>query len=358
MAQTDTATLTEVIMKYYARKLLKMLRPMLVLHEDAVKKPLPPQSGTTVMWTRFKQFAGPELLSEGTSPTAAALSAENVSTKIFQLGKHTLLTDLIETTAIDPIVEDAIENISLAARKGVDSAYGRLILWRKTSMSATLGLGGAGVGFGLSGSLECLSAAQLQIPLIRNGSGACSVLAVSGIHSSSTLTVTLLRQARKHLEARDAPKFPDGTYHGVSQPDALNVLTGTSGWIDFNKYTNVKPITGELGKIQNIRFKGSTNMPTIESAGARVSAHGGGTVHITYIYGPGAYGVTQIQNLKGRENGAELIIKHSNANTMSQPLNQIKSSIGWKFTGAVKVLNNSCIIGILTGKGDDSLVAA
>lgn len=357
MAFTSTTSLTEVIPEYYEKKLLEMLEPTLILYEDGVKKPLPSHSGKTVLWTRFKQFCVPELLTEGTGPTAAALSAENVSTSIFQIGKHTQLTDLIIATAIDPIVMDAIDVMSLAARKGCDTAYGRLILWRRTSMSSTLGLGGAGAGYGLSG-IGQLSAAQFQIPLIRNGTGNCNILAMSGIHSSSTLTVTLLRQARKHLEGYDAPKFPDGTYHGATHPDALNVLTGTSGWIDFNKYTNTKPLTGEMGKIQNIRFKASTNMPTIESAGAKVSAHGGGTVHITFIYGPGAYGVTQIGRLKGRHAGAELIIKHTNANTMSVPLDQIKSSIGWKFTGACKVLNNSCIIGILTGKGDDTLVAA
>ena len=355
MANSTTTNLSELIMEWYDKKLLEMLKPMLVFYEDAVKKPLPKRSGKTVTWSRFQQFSGPELLSEGTSPTAAALSAENVSTSIFQIGKHTLLTDLIEATSIDPIVKDAIEVMALAARKGVDSAIGRLLLWRRTAMSATLGIG-AGAGYCLSGMGQ-LSSTQYEIPLLRNGSGNCNILAMSGIHASATLTVSLLRQVRKHLEARDAPKFPDGTYHAITHPDALNVLQATSAWIDLNKYTNVKPLTGESGKCQNVRFKTSTNAPTVDSAGAKVSAHGGGTVHITYVYGPGAYGVTQISNLKGRHNGAEVIIKRSDSNTMSQPLNQIKTSIGWKYTGAAKVLNLSCIVGVLTGKGDDTLVA-
>lgn len=354
MALTSTTSLTEGIMEYYESLLLEMLKPTLVLYEDAVKKPLPKNSGVTVTFMRYQQFGLPELLTEGTAPTAAALSAENVSTKIYQLGKHTVLTDLIEAVTIDPVVENATMVLSLAARKAVDSAIGRMLLWRRTSLSSTLGLGGAGAGFGLSG-IGQLSAAQFQIPLMRPGTGNCNILAMSGIHSSSTLTVTLLRQARKYLEGKDCPTFADGTYHGVTHPDALNVLTASSAWIDLNKYTNVKPLTGEAGKIQNVRFKTSTNMPTIESAGAKVSAHGGGTVHITYVYGPLAYGVTEISSLRGGKSGAELIIKTTGKETLSDPLNQTPHTIGFKITHAVKVLNNSCIIGILTGKGDDTL---
>jgi N4-gp56 family major capsid protein len=342
-------------MEYHERRLLQMLKPMLVLYEDAVKKPLPRDSGVTIKFSRYQQFGVAELLTEGTAPTAAALSAENVSSKIYQLGKHTVLTDLIEATSIDNSVKEATMVLALAARKAVDSAIGRMILWRKTSLSATLGLGGAGVGFGLSG-IGQLSSTQFEIPLIRNGTGNCNILAMSGIHSSSTLTVTLLRQARKFLEGMDCPKFPDGSFHAVSHPDALNVLQSTSGWVDLNKYTNTKPLTGELGKVQNIRFKGSTNMPTIESAGAKVSAYGGGTVHITYIYGPLAYGVTEISSLRGGKSGAQLILKTSGKQTLADPLNQTPHTLGYKYTGACKVLNNSCIIGVLTGKGDDSLV--
>ena len=341
-------------MSYYESLLLEMLKPMLVLYEDAQKKPLPRNKGLTVTFMRYQQFGGPELLTEGTAPTAASLSAENVSTKIYQLGKHTVLTDLIENVTIDPVVENATMVLTLAARKAVDSAIGRMLLWRRTSLSATLGIG-AGAGFGLSG-IGQLSSTQFEIPLIRNGTGNCNILAMSGIHSSSTLTVTLLRQARKYLEGKDCPTFPDGTYHGVTHPDALNVLQASSAWIDLNKYTNIKPLTGESGKVQNVRFKTSTNMPTIESAGAKVSAHGGGTVHITYVYGPLAYGVTEISNLRGRLQGAELKIKTSGKQSITDPLDQNPHTIGYKVTHAVKVTNNSCIIGILTGKGDDSLV--
>src|SRR4030042_5084175 len=138
MAITSTISLTESIPQYYEKRLLQRITPRLVLYEDAVKKPLPRDMGTTILFTRYKNFSDPELLTEGTSPTAAALSAENVSTKLFQLGKHTALSDLIEATSIDPIVESAIEILSEAAAEAVDKSIGRMILWRRTSMSSTL----------------------------------------------------------------------------------------------------------------------------------------------------------------------------------------------------------------------------
>ena len=222
-------------------------------------------------------------------------------------------------------------------------------------MSSTLGIG-AGAGFCLS-AINKLSSTQFQMPLIRNGSGACTILDASGIHSSAVLTVSLLRQVTKHLEGRNAPTFEDGTYHAVAHPDALSVLRASSAWIDLNKYTNLKPLTGEVGTIQNIRFKKSTNAPKIDSAGAKVSANGGGTTHITIVYGKNAYAVAQLDNLKGRVQGAQIIVKRSGEQSISDPLNQTPHTIGWKFTGACKVLNVSCIIGVLTGKGDDTLAA-
>lgn len=146
MANTTTVTLTEVIPQYYEKRLEKKLKAQLVLYEDAAKRPLPRDMGTTIMFTRYKNFSDPELLSEGTAPTAAALSAENVSTKLYQLGKHTTLTDLIEATSIDPIVESAIDVLSEAGAKAVDKSIGRMLLWRRTSMSSTLGLGAGEIG--------------------------------------------------------------------------------------------------------------------------------------------------------------------------------------------------------------------
>jgi len=262
-----------------------------------------------------------------------------------------VLTDLVEATAIDRTVENATEVLGLAARKAVDSAIARMILFRRTSLSSTLGIG-AGAGHDLSGVVNKLSAAQFQIPLMRPTGGACTALDISGIAQSATLTVTFLRAARKYLEGKDAPTFPDGTYHAVTHPDALNELTGTSGWIAMNQYTNLKPLTGEVGTCQNIRCKTSTNMPVITaSTWIKASAHGGGTIHLTYVYGPWAYGVTEINSLRGGQSGAELIIKKSDKATLSDPLNQTPHTIGYKVTHAVKVLNNSCIVGLLTGKG-------
>ena len=357
MAVTSVATLSEAIQEYHDKIILERLVPNVVFYEDGVKKPLPKGNGVTIKWMRYLDFAGPELLTEGTAPTAAAMSAENVSTKIFQIGKHTVLTDLVEATAISDVVTDALDVLGEAGARAVDSAVSRCLLWIRTSLSARLGIG-AGAGYGLS-AIGCLSATQFQAPLLRNGSGNCSILALSGIHASATLTVSLLRQARKYLEGNNAPRFPDGTFHAITHPDALNVLGSTSGWIDFTKYTTAaNALTGEIGKCQNVRFKTSTNCPVATGAGARVSASGGGTVHFTFVYGPGAYGVTEISNMRGRRKGADVILKNSGKQAISDPLNQTPHTVGYKFTGAAKVLDDERCLWILTGKGDDTLVPA
>ena len=357
MAKTSTASLTEGIQEYHDKLILEQLVPNVVFYEDGDKKPLPKGTGSTIKWMRYLDFDGPELLTEGTAPTAAAVSAENVSTKIFQIGKHTTTTDLIEATHISDVVTDILGIIGEAGARAVDSAVSRCLLWTRTALSARLGIG-AGAGYGLS-AVGCLSSTQFEAPMIRNGSGGCDILSLSGIHSSATLTVSLLRQAKKHLTGNNAPRFPDGTYHAITHPDAISVLGATSGWIDFTKYTTgANALTGEIGKCQNVRFKLSTNAPVATGAGAKVSAHGGGTVHFTFVYGPHAYGITEISNMRGRRKGADVIIKHSGKQTTSDPLNQNPHTIGYKFTGAAKVLDTKRCLWILTGKGDDSLVAA
>lgn len=345
---TTTSNLSATIMTYYEKRTLERLVPKLVFYEDAQKKPLPSGSGKTVTFVRFKNLPKGGLLTEGSSPNGTALSAENVSCSISQLGAYVNTTDMIEATSISDVVKEATDIIGDAAALTVDQFIGRMLLWRRASISATLNKELSTIGK--------LSASQMACNILRNGTGNMALLALSGLDASSTLSIKLCRLAKKYLEGLDAPKFPDGTYHAVAHPDALSELGATSAWSDWHKYTTLQAmLTGEVGKCQGIRFKASTNAPKATKAGAATSAYGGGVVHMTYVYSPISYGVTHISNMKGKQKGAEIIIKRVGEQSMDDPLNQRPTKIGYKITMAAKVLNVSTCLWIFSAQGADTV---
>jgi len=324
--------------------MLDRIEQNLVWYDDVVKKSLPKMSGKTVTFSRFKNMGYGKLLSEGTTPSSSVLSAENVSASIIQEGDYVVTTDLVEATAIAPVVKNAIDVMKYAASKTVDRTIGRFMLWRRASTSATLAKELSTIGK--------LSASQMAAKILRNGSGAMSLLALSGIHASSVLTVDLCAQAKDWLEGKDCPTFPDGTYHGITDPAAVNALSRTSAWLDLTKYvTDKNVLTGEAGKCQNIRFKKSTHAPRATKSGATTSAYGGGKVYMTFVYGPNAYGITHIENLQGNTKGAEIILTRAGEQSTEDPLRQRPTKIGYKVTHAPKLLNTSACLWIFTGMG-------
>ena len=300
MATNTTLTLTANLWTYYNKRMLSRLENTLRLYQLGDKRPLPKGFGKIVYFLRYNNMSvnDAQTLAEGTPPTDTALSSVNVTAEIVQYGNYTKLSDLISTTAIDPVVNSAIDILSYNAALKMDTVL-------RTELDAT---GGTQYANGKT--------------------------ALSSVGTSDVLTAKELLKAATTLKANAVPTRSDGNYVAVAHPavcyDVMND-TAVGSWIDINKYVGKQEAyKGEIGKAYGVRVIESHNMSSTTD-GTLSSAK----VYNTLVLGNEDFAVIELsgQNLK-------TFIKSLGSAGTADPLDQV-STVGYKVTFAVKYLGGS-----------------
>ena len=142
------------------------------------------------------------------------------------------------------------------------------------------------------------------------------------------------------LNKRNAKPMKDGYWHGFMHPTSEYQLINSAGFKGWMKYTQADSVVRNynIGIIAGVKFFISSETQNFALSGDTL-ATGSGSLHGTVIVGRGAYGVTEIP-ASGQSNGFRMYIKKSGDQTTGDPVNQ-KMTVGWKTTMAVKVLNKS-----------------
>lgn len=316
MASTTTGDtgMSAVLMAYYEKMALDYLFPQMYLYQFADKKPLPKNMGKSITFHRFAAPTAKTVLTEGVAPSAAVVSSVTVSASIEQLGGVRGITDLVEMTAIESIVEAATRILADEAALSIDTYIRNSII------------DGSGV------FVELVSASPSTYG------------AVSAIYSAQRLTEGVVRKAALRLQRLNVRPFKDGFYVWVTHPTAAETLRSDTNWINYHQYTEqgIQAVyNGESGRLHQFRFvvagtTGSANDGAVyigSAAGAITSATSCSAVY-NMAFGQGYFGVTEI------DGGFKMFIKTANPYDKSDPLNQY-STVGWKWTGTSKVLNVS-----------------
>ena len=118
MATTDTsgATISTMVGYYYDKVFLDRLVANLCYDKYGVQKPLPQNSGNTVIWHQLlNPTKGSTISTEGTNPTAGAVSARKVSATVVQYGDVKSITDLVDQMAVCPVVQETVDALGYAA---------------------------------------------------------------------------------------------------------------------------------------------------------------------------------------------------------------------------------------------------
>jgi len=199
-------------------------------------------------------------LTEGTPPTAQALSISYDTVSASQLGWTVELTDLAMLEAPQNLVEIAAERIADQAANSMDVVVRDILA------------AGASVKYS-------------------NGAARSAV--------SANITGALVRQMVGNLRKRNVPPFSDRFYHVILTPGQgydLMSDTASAGFTDVVKYTNARPfLTGEIGEYGGARFTISSNAKVFSTAGASSV-----DVHSAIFLGPDAYAVGDLQSLEAR----------------------------------------------------------
>lgn len=311
-ATTDVG-LTAEMKTFYDTVLLKNALPNLVFQQFGLKQPLPQGNGKVVEWRKFGSLnKATTPLTEGVTPDGHKVSVSSITATVHQYGDYTVVTDVLELTAVDNFIAELTKIHSENAAATIDTITRNELLGTTNVMYAPKSNGTA-------------------------------VSARSSLDMTCILTPAVIAKAAAILKKKNTPTI-DGSYVMAVHPDVeLDLITNQNEWIDIQKYTdNVsKVFNGEIGSLYKFRFVRTSEAPIL----APTDRSGADATKIAVFpclgFGKGAYGVVDLQG-----GGLEMIIKSKGSAGTADPLDQ-RSSVGWKVTGyATKILNNDYMINV------------
>lgn len=294
---------------HYDKTLIRAAQPNLVHAQFAQKRPIPKNSGKIVNFRKFNPLPKATTpITEGITPKGNKLEVTVIPSEVDQYGDFVTVTDMLDLTAIDPVIVEATQVIGNQAGMTLDT-----IVRDKMHTCGNEFLAPEG------------GAPESEPPE--------DVDKWNDFSYDHPLSVGLIKKVVAFLKKNNAPKI-DGSYVGIIHPMAAVDIMNDDAWIDVNAYADASKIfEGELGKIAGVRF--------IESSEAKVSLNDpkeGDPVKYftTLILGQNAYGDTEIEG-----GGLEVIVKPVGSG--NDPLNQ-RATIGWKATKTAEILLDTNIV--------------
>lgn len=300
MATNTTSTLSANLpSEYYRKKLLTIFDETLQLYKLGEKMPLPKNSGKVVKWLSYvKLSANTTALTEGVVPSDTSLTTENITATVAQYGGYTKISDFLNDTAIDPVVESATERMARQGAITIDTLC-------RDELAANM---------------------QIQYA---NGKAS---LATTG-SSDVVVAKELLKAAITLKKSAVLPKMGQD-YVAVVHPACLGDIhndTNIGGFNDITKYSDNTPLmNGEIGKAYGVRVMLSHNIGSTASG-----TLGSATVYSNLILGDECLGVVDL----GGDNVKLITNKAGSAGSLD-PLNQI-GTVAWKAQFVAKYLKNS-----------------
>jgi len=284
---------------HYDMTLIDEAAPQLVHDQFGQKRPIPKNGGKKI---EFRKFASlPKALTpltEGVTPDGKKLSATKIEAEVKQYGDYVVLSDILDLTAIDPIVVEATKVCGRQAGLTLDTITRNILHTGTNVYYAPKGDGTA-------------------------------VTSRANLDATCKLTVDVIKRVAAILKKNNAPKI-DGSYVAIIHPYAAYDLMSDPEWIAPHQYQDTSNLyEGEIGKIAGVRF--------VETSEAKIYEGG---VFGTLVLAEDAYGVTELTG-----GGLETIVKQLGSAGVADPLNQ-RSSVGWKGTKTAEILVEAYMIRI------------
>ena len=305
---TTSDGMTDEMKTYYSDYLIDLVEPELIHDQFAQEHPIPKNGGKTIefrQWDTLPEMTTP--ITEGVTPDGQSLSMSTIEATVQQYGGYVTISDMLDLTAIDPVLLQATKAIASQAGRSLDTITREVLN------------GGTVVQY-----------AEGQVT-------ARNQLKYTDAENNHNLTVAAVKKAVRFLEGQDAPKI-NGYYVGIIHPYTKYDLMNDPEWKRPHEYKDtVNLYNGEIGELYGVRFVQSTRAKKFEGAGAN-----GADVYSTLILGDDAYGTTEITG-----GGLQHIVKQHGSAGTADPLNQ-RATCGWKATKVAELLVPQYIVRIET----------
>jgi len=305
---------------YAERQMLKHQAPVVILDKFGMIKPMPRNKTQTIKFRRPKVFtAATTPLVEGITPTATQFAYEDVSVSLKQYGQIVEITDVIEDTHEDPVLNDATEQ----------------------------------AGENIGRTLEALNWGVLR--------AGTNVVYANGASRSVVNTPISLNKQRAVMRALKAQKSykitrilsgsvnygtkpVEAAYVAIHHTDVEQDIRNLQGFTPTAEYGSRQIISEyELGTVEDVRYICSPDLDPFTDAGGAFGGSGSDMVStsgvsadvypILYI-GKHAYGTVPLRG----QGAISPTVLRPGVISKSDPLGQ-RGYVGWKTWHATIILN-------------------
>jgi N4-gp56 family major capsid protein len=315
---------------YAAKEMLSHAEPVLVLQKFGMTKPLPKNKTDTMKFRRPVPFdAATSPLTEGVTPSAQQMSYEDVTVALKQYGAVIEITDKIEDTHEDPV----LQNASMLAGEQAGATLEQI----------TYGVLKAGTSV-----------------FYANGSSRSAV--------NTAISLNLQRKITRSLKAQKAKKITrilDGSpnynttpieagYVAIAHTDLEHDIRGMTGFVPVAEYGSRRTVSDyEIGTVEDVRYVLSPDLDPWAAAGSGtlngMVSDGGSNVDVYPVLFLGMESFACVP-LKGMNAITPSVISPGKADK-SDPLGQ-RGYVGWKTYFSCVILNENWMARAEVGASD------
>jgi N4-gp56 family major capsid protein len=303
MNTTSSTGISAEIKQFYDKVLLERMLPNLPFLKYGQRKPIPKGNGKSIEFRKFNSLSPATTpLTEGVPPTAKDLSVTAITATVKQYGDYVEVSDVLETTAYDPIITETVE------LEGEQSGETLNIIVRDILLNTTS-------VYNVGGGVD-----------------------EDAITATNKLTADDILKIQTIFKRNNIKPISGGYYLMFLSPEQAADIMRDSLWRDVSKYANdAKNIEdGEIGRLYQFKFIDTSLLDATENA-SNVEVYSG------LAMGKNAYGIVDIEN--GSKPKTIIKIGSEDDGDKSDPLNQ-KSTIGWKALMTAVRLNELALMRI------------
>jgi len=320
MVRSTDAGVSQRTNVYAERQMLRHAAPVRVLDKFALTKPMPKNKGVNIVFRRPQIFtAATTPLVEGVTPSATQFRYEDVPASLKQYGQVVEVTDVIEDTHEDPVLNDATEQAG--------ENIGR------TMEALDWGILRAGTNvFYANGTARTDVNTPISLPKIR--------AVQRGLKAQKAMKITKILGGSVNFATRPIEAAYVAVHHTNVEQDIRNL----AGFLPVAQYGSRTPINEfELGTVEDTRFVASPDLDPFADAGGAFAGSGTSMVTTTgtsadvypvLFIGKDFYGSVPLRGM----GAVSPTVLRPGVKTKSDPLAQ-RGYVGWKSWHCTVILN-------------------
>lgn len=335
-ATTSYGDITPRTAAFVVKDLLKRAMPYMVIERFGQMYPIPQNNTKTAKFRRYflvgatgsagAGVAGQAYyvplavtpLVEGITPTGSRLTFVDYTVSLNQYGDFVTITDVVEDTHEDPVLQEATQIMSEQASLTIETV-------RYNILKA-----GTNVFYA-------------------NGTQRTDVNTAVTLTLQRQVTTALTRQNAKPITQvlKSTPDYRtepiEAAFIGLVHPDLETDIRSMTGFISTKQYGTVTPWENEIGSVERVRYLTSTVFTPFADAGGAKGAMRSTTGTSADVYpilyiARDAYGIVP---LRGKDSLTPMVVNPKPA--PGDPLGQ-RGTVGWKAWQSAVILQDAFFI--------------